>query len=91
MARTKSLIKLTYKTLQELKDKGFRYVLVKSYTPAQRSNRIELNQFILVPVRELPGDPGEKEIFAPIDSEVLTDWLSEKGLEAYIEGALESA
>ena len=93
MARTKSLIKLTDKTLQELKDKGFRYVLVKSYTPAQRNNRIELNRFILVPVKELPGDPGEREIFAPIDSDVLTDWaqLSEKGLEAYIDTNLEQA
>ncbi|HEV9037998.1 MAG TPA: hypothetical protein VGQ51_15290 [Puia sp.] len=93
MARKHSRIKLTDKSLQELKDKGFLYVLIKGYTPAQRNDRIELNQFILVPVRALPDAPGEKEIFAPIDSEVLTFWAnpSEDGIEAYIELSLESA
>jgi hypothetical protein len=93
MARNQSRIKLTDKTLQELKDKGFLYVLIKGYTPAQRNDHIELNGFILVPVRELPDGPGEKEIFAPIDSEVLACWAepSDDGIEAYIELSYKSA
>lgn len=93
MARNRPRIKLTDKTLQDLKNKGFRYVLIKGYTPAQRNDHIELNQFILVPVRQLPEDPAEKEIFAPIDSEVLAYWaqLSSSGIEAYIELTTESA
>lgn len=93
MARNRPRIKLTDTTLQELKDKGFLYVLVKGYTPAQRNDHIELNQFILVPVRQLPEAPGEKEIFAPIDSDVLAYWahLSDNEIEAYIDLSLESA
>ena len=92
MARNRPRIKLTDKTLQELKDRGFLYVLIKGYTPAQRKDHIELNHFILVPVRQLPEDPAEKEIFAPIDSEVLAYWaqLSTGGIVAYIELPTES-
>jgi hypothetical protein len=89
MAQNKSSIrrKLTDQTLQELKDEGFQYVLIKDYTPDRRLDHIQLNHFILVPVMQLPTDPGEKEIFAPIDSEVLLDWVSSINptFEAYIE------
>ena len=87
MARNRSRIKLTDKSLQELKDKGFQYVLIKGYTPAQKNDHIELNQFILVPVRELPDSPGDKEIFAPIDSDVLAYWADPSigGIEAFID------
>jgi hypothetical protein len=93
MARTRPRVKLTDESLQELKDKGFLYVLIRSYTPTQRNDHVELNQFVLVPVRELPSGPGEKEIFAPIDSEVIANWaqLSANGIEAFIEFSFESA
>lgn len=80
-------IRLTHQTLQELKDKGFRYVLVKGYIPDRRHAYIELNHFVLVPVTELPVDPGKKEIYAPIDSEILLDWANsmDGGVVAYIE------
>ena len=79
---------MTKKSLQELKELGFRYVLVKGYTPDRRFDYIELNHFTLVPVKELPEDPGQKEIFAPIDSEILDEWASqpEMGIMAFIEG-----
>ena len=88
MQKPNTASKLTKKSLQELKDLGFRYVLVKGYTPDRRFDYIELNYFTLVPVKELPEDPGEKEIFAPIDSEILDDWASqpERGIEAFIQG-----
>ena len=86
MAQSKSSIrrKLTDQSLQELKDKGFQYVLVKTYTPDRHLDHIQLNHFILVPVMQLPTDPG---IYAPIDSEVLLEWVSsiDTAFEAYIE------
>jgi hypothetical protein len=79
-------IRLTEKTLQELKDKGFQFVIVKGYTPERRLDHIQLNYFTLVPLKELPTGPGEKEIYAPIDSEVLAEWANlSDGFEAYIE------
>lgn len=89
MAQGKSStrLRLTDQTLQELKDKGYQYVIVKGYTPDRRLDHIQLNHFILVPVKQLPTEPGEKEIYAPIDSEVLLDWVSDVNptFEAYIE------
>jgi len=87
MAQSKSTVRLTAQTLQQLKDKGFQFVIVKGYTPDRRLDHIQLNHFILTPVVELPTEPGEKEIYAPIDSEVLADWAdtSDGSFEAYIE------
>jgi hypothetical protein len=88
MQKPKNASRLTKQSLRELKELGFRYVLVKGYTPDRRFDYIELNYFTLVPVKDLPDDPGQKEIFAPIDSEILDDWASqpEKGVKAFIEG-----
>lgn len=79
--------RLTLHGLQQLKDQGFRFVLVKGYTPDRRFDYIELNHFKLVPVKELPQDPGQKEIYAPIDSEILLDWAGspDSGIKAFIE------
>lgn len=87
MAQNKSSIRLTDQTLQDLKDKGFQYVIIKGYTPDRRLDHIQLNHFVLMPVVELPTEPGEKEIYAPIDSEVLSDWAgtTDGSFEAYIE------
>lgn len=87
MTHTRSPVKLTSKILKELKDKGFQYVLVKGYSLDRRLDYIQLNHFSLVPVKELPQEPGEKEIYAPIDSEILTEWANsqDKGFKAYID------
>jgi hypothetical protein len=88
MQKPAAEMKLTRESLQVLKELGFRYVLVKGYTPRRRFDFIELDRFTLVPVKELPEGPGEKEIYAPIDSEILLDWASgpDDGIQAYIEG-----
>jgi len=88
MQKPSASSRLTKKSLQELKDLGFRYVLVKGYTPDRRFDYIELNYFTLVPVKDLPEDPGQKEIFAPIDSDILEDWANQpdRGIKAFIEG-----
>jgi hypothetical protein len=79
-------IRLTAPRLQELKDLGFRFVLIKGYSLNRRSDYIELNHFILVPVVQLPEDPAQKEIYEPIDSEILLDWASSpEGVKAFIE------
>jgi len=39
------------------------------------------------PVNQLPEDPAEKEIYEPIDSEILLDWASsmDSGVVALIQ------
>lgn len=86
MAYKKRGIKLTEKILQLLKEKGFQYVLIKGYSLSKKTDWIELNAFQLTPVRELPLDPAQKEIFAPVDSEILLEWANSKeSVDAYIE------
>jgi hypothetical protein len=69
-------IKLTKQSLQQLKDSGFRFVLIKGYTTDRRIDYIEVNYFTLVPVKDLPEDPNKKEIYDSIDSEILMQWAS---------------
>lgn len=87
MSRNKTGKKLTKEALQTLVNKGFRYVLVIGYSLDRRQEHIQMNHFILVPVRELPREQGEMEIYAPIDSEILLEWAdsSNKDVNAYIE------
>jgi hypothetical protein len=76
MENSRPAIRLTKKSLQQLKDSGFRFVLIKGYTTDRRVDYIELNYFTLIPVKDLPEDPNKKEIYEPIDSEILMEWAS---------------
>jgi len=79
-------LRLTATRLQKLKDQGFRFVLIKGYSLNKRSDYIELNHWVLVPVMQLPEDPAQKEIYEPIDSEILLEWANATdGILAFIE------
>jgi hypothetical protein len=69
-------ITLTKQSLQQLKDSGFRFVLITGYTTDRRVDYIEVNYFTLVPVKDLPEDPNKKEIYESIDSDILMQWAS---------------
>ena len=87
MDNSGSDIRLTQQSLQHLKDSGFRFVLIKGYTTDRRQDYIELKYFTLIPVRDLPEDPNKKEIYEPIDSNILADWARspDEGLKVVIE------
>lgn len=87
MKKSKSDNRLTRERLQQLKDNGFRFVLIKGYTTDRRVDYTELNYFTLVPVKSLPEDPNQKEIYEPIDSEILMEWASfpDNGAKVFIE------
>jgi hypothetical protein len=76
MESSGSAITLTKQSLQQLKDSGFRFVLIKGYTTDRRVDYIEVNYFTLVPVKALPEDPNKKEIYESIDSDILMQWAS---------------
>ncbi|HVU98602.1 MAG TPA: hypothetical protein VHE34_25445 [Puia sp.] len=79
-------LRLTAARLQKLKDEGFRFVLIKGYSLNKRSDYIELNHWVLAPVMQLPEDPAQKEIYEPIDSEILLEWAnSPDDVQAFIE------
>jgi hypothetical protein len=87
-ARTaRTAIRLTLETLEKLKERGFQYVLVESYTLDRRLDYIEMNHFLLRPVKALPDGPGDLGIFEPIDSTILREWAKhpDNGIIAYID------
>jgi hypothetical protein len=71
---SRSAIMLTKQSLQQLKDSGFRFVLIKGYTTDRRVDYTEVSYFILVPVKDLSEDPNKKEIYESIDSDILMQW-----------------
>jgi hypothetical protein len=67
-------VELTLQTLEDLKNKGFRYVRVNAFTQDKRMDYMEPHYFVLVPIKDLQDDPGKKGIYEPINSQLLTDW-----------------
>jgi len=83
----KSTTRLTSTGLQNLKDRGFRYVQVKGFTRDKRLDYMEPRYFMLVPIKDLPDDPDKKEIYEPIDSEILMSWANfpDDGIEVLVD------
>ena len=74
MLSSTSRVRLTSETLQDLKDKGYQYVLIKDYDVDTRLGYLSLSSFTLIPVRELPQAQELKEIYEPLESEILRSW-----------------
>jgi hypothetical protein len=78
--------RLTPQTLQKLKDKGFLYVQIKGFTFDKRQDYMEPRYFVLIPIKEFSSDPNKKEIYEPINSEILIDWSNStnEGIEVLV-------
>ncbi|HTQ65792.1 MAG TPA: hypothetical protein VMI12_13405 [Puia sp.] len=78
--------KLSYPLLQKLKEKGFQYVQVQGFTTDRRLDYMEPRFLVLTPIKELPLDPAEMEIYEPINSKLLEDWANspDEGFEIYV-------
>lgn len=78
--------RLTRQILDKLKEKGYRYLVVESYTLDRRLDYIELNHFLLKAVKEMPR-PGDLGIFEVIDSPLLLEWADhpDNGISAYVD------
>ena len=46
-----------------------------------------MNHFLLKPLKEMPGEPGELGIFESIDSQILREWADhpDSGIKAFID------
>jgi hypothetical protein len=71
-------IAFNQKSLDNLESKGYKYVLVKGFTADNHYEYVEPHFLVLVPLKELPTDPGKKDVYAPIESEILHQWANEK-------------
>jgi hypothetical protein len=71
-------IPLTLKALETLQQKGFQYVQVKAFTSDRHFDYVAPSMFIMFPMKELPTDPLKKDIYEPINSELLREWANEE-------------
>ena len=66
------------KSLDDLHNKGYNYVLVKGFTIDRHYEYVDPYILVLVPIKELPSDPMLKDIYEPIKSDILYKWAGEK-------------
>ncbi len=79
-------IPFTMTSLEALKAKGYRFVQVKGFTIDNHYEYIEPYFLLLVPLKELPVSILNKDIYEPIESDILIGWAAENrdGLKIYI-------
>jgi hypothetical protein len=65
---------LTPATLEELKKKGFKFVIVNAFAHDKRPDYMEPHYFVLEPVMQLSDDVNKKGIYEPIESPLLLEW-----------------
>lgn len=70
---------LSLQALQNLEDKGYKYVQVKGMTLDKHFDYVEPHFMVLIPMKELPTDPAMKDIYEPISSDLLKSWAKDDG------------
>jgi hypothetical protein len=71
-------IQLSLQALLNLKSNGYKYVQVKGLTMDRHYDYVEPHSFLLVPMKELPTAQINKDIYEPVDSDLLREWASDK-------------
>lgn len=77
MKETEGTRPLTTDALDQLQRQGYRYVQIKGMTLDRHYDYIEPQLMVLVPMRELSADPLKRDIYEPINSELLYRWAGE--------------
>ena len=63
--------------LATLASRGYKYVQIKGLTTDKRCDYLSPHLLILVPMKELPADQRDKDIYEPIPSKILEQWAKE--------------
>lgn len=69
---------LTKEALAKIEKEGYKYVQIKGLTFDKHYEYVEPHYLVLVPMKELPTDPAQKDIYEPIASKILQQWATEK-------------
>ena len=70
----RSAIHFDRKALAKLESKGYTYVQIKGLTFDKHYDYTNPHFLVLVPLKELPSDQDKKDIYEPIQSEILQQW-----------------
>ena len=63
--------------LGSLERQGFKFVQVRGINADLQYDYLAPRILLLIPMRELPADPREKDIYEPIPSQLLQEWAKE--------------
>jgi hypothetical protein len=66
--------RLTPQYLQKLKDSGFKYVQIRSYSWDHREDYMTPHYFILTPIKDFFNKTLDNEIYEPINSSIIKAW-----------------
>jgi hypothetical protein len=79
-------IQLTLQALLNLENSGYKFVQVKGLTMDKHYDYVEPHFIVLVPMKELPTSQINKDIYEPVDSELLRQWCnkSDDGTKVFI-------
>ncbi len=74
MSRT---VAFTQKIVDELERTGYKYFQIKGLTIDRHSDYTEPYYILLVPIKALPEEQENKDIYEPINSEILKKWVTD--------------
>ena len=63
--------------LEALEREGYKYVQIKGLSTDKRFDYLAPRFLLLVPLKELPTDPRDKDIYEPLPSPILEQWAKE--------------
>lgn len=67
----------TQQTLDKLKQTGYQFFQIKGLTIDMHFEYTEPYYIVLVPIKALPEEQEEKDIYAPINSDIVQKWVTE--------------
>jgi hypothetical protein len=70
-------IEFNVKALDNLQSQGYKFVQVIGITVDKHFDYTDPDFLLLVPLKELPTDPQKRDIYEPIESELLYKWAAE--------------
>ena len=70
-------VEFNVKALDNLQSRGYKFVHVIGLTADNHYDYTDPDCLLLVPLKELPTDPQKRDIYEPIESELLYKWAEE--------------
>ena len=66
---------LTFEALNNLQQKGYKYLQIQGYTLDHHPEYVEPHYLMLVPIKELSVKREQMDIYEEIDSCLIKDWV----------------
>lgn len=77
ITESSSTTPLTLQMLRQIEKDGYKYVQVKGLTFDKHYDYVEPHFLVLVPMKELPTEQAHKDIYEPLPSRLLQQWVIE--------------